>query len=149
MHAFTLNLITETRITSEPIQHVSTVRPVYPTLIITILLVSPMPTDLIYCSFTPEKVLTSLQNASSPFGFKNHQFSVSKTKVSSRQKKLQFSGTCENKSHQMLHPKDRLIGTGWKKMREKQGLHRFIVKGSSQKSLHFMKSPSQKKKRTS
>ncbi len=144
VRAFIPNFITETRVTSTPVQSLSTIRSVLPMPIITTSFASPMPTKLIYCMFTPDKVLTSLQSSSD---FKRkRRFSIRKTKVSPPPMKSQFSGTCENKSRQMLHTKDRLVGTGWKKMREKRGSHQFVTKGSSRKSHHSVKSSSRKKR---
>ncbi len=92
--------------------------------------------------------VTSLQNASSlqssPSRHKeNRQLSVCKTKVTSHLKEPQFSGSCENKSDQMLRLKVRLIGTGWKMKKEpKTNLY---MKESSRKSHRFKKSSSRKK----
>ncbi len=134
MHTFVPNLISETRIPSAPIQHVTSVCPISPSSIVKTSITTPMPTKIIHCTSNFER---------------KHQLIICKTKVTSHQMKLLFSGSCENKSHQMLHPKVHFCGTGWKRMREKWVLRQFVVKGSSQKSLRFMKDLSRKKKGSS
>ncbi len=134
MHADALSFISKTQVPMAPVQSISTLCAISPSPIVVILITSPTPMDLIYCSFTPEKVLTSLQ------------LSVSKIKVTYQQMKTQFSGSGDTKSRQFPHAKDRFIGTGWK-MKKKQGLCQFASKVP--KSVRSMKSPSQKKKRAS
>ncbi len=121
---------------SVPVQSISTLCAISPTPIVA---TSPL-TDLIYCTFTPEKVLTSFQNASSlqssPIGFKeNSPFPVCKSKVTSHWRKARFSGSCEIKSHHLIRLKDRLVGTRWKRMRENRSACQLVMKGSFRKSL--------------
>ncbi len=71
VHADAPSFVSETQVPMAPVQSISTLRAFSSSLIIMILITSPTLTDLVYCSFTLEKVLTSLQS------------SVHKTKVSS------------------------------------------------------------------
>ncbi len=123
---FILNQVTVSPITTAPIQSITTLCAVPLDLIVVTSITKP-PMDLVFCSFTLEKVLTSLQNTSSPsaqsspFSFKkNLQYSIQKIKVVPLPKKMQFSGHLRyQKLTQWVYPKVCLSGTGWKRMRKK------------------------------
>ncbi len=126
VRAFIPNLISETQIPSSPIQHVSTVLQFssicerFLTILITLIYVTP--------------ILIAETRISSP--------PIQKVSTSCPMKP-QFSGSCINKSRHKLRPKVRLVGTGWKRVKEqKTNLH---MKESSRRSRCSMKSLSWKK----
>ncbi len=67
-------------------------------------------------------IVPSLQNVSSlhtSSHFKKKcRFSIHTIRVTSSPMKAQFSGSCKIKSHHLVHPKYRFIGSGWKKKGE-------------------------------
>ncbi len=145
LQASTPMLVSGVSITSAPVQRISTLCAASPIPIVKTS-VAKVPTDLIFSSFTPKMIVTSLRNTSSlqssPFGFKeNRQFPVHKSKVTPHRKKPQFSGTCVNKSRQ-LRPKVRFVGSGWKRMREKLvSVRKRKTSARKDESLGFAKSP--------
>ncbi len=141
VHPFVPKQIIISQITSAPIQCVSTLQAISPIPIVMTSIAKP-PMDLIYCTFTPDKILTSLH--SSPSGLKrNHPFPVHKTKVSSSSKKAQFSGSCKIKSRHLLCHKVHFIGSSWNRMRNKKSSRQFISRVL--KALHYGKDSSQKR----
>ncbi len=122
-----------------------------PNPIVTTSIASPTSTDLVFCTFTPEKILPSLQNTSSPslqsspFRFKKHpQFSVLKSKVASLLKKTPFpkeSHLRYKKPKTLSRSKVCFISSGWKKKRESK-MHRTKVP----KSVRSLKGSSLKKR---
>ncbi len=129
---------------------VSLMHAVTPSPIVVTSIAKP-PTEVVFCTFMPKIISTSLSTASSfqlPIHVQRyHQLPILKNKVASLPKKVQFSGSCENKSQSRTKEKeDHLVGTGWKRMRTNYSACQLIMKGSSQKSIRTVNDSSQKKR---